>query len=71
MASIPSPGQQPQDDPEAYVGLALAEAQERAGARGWTKVRVLPPGAIITLEYQAARLNFTVTDGTVTRCWSG
>jgi ABC-type amino acid transport substrate-binding protein len=71
MASIPSPGQQPQDDLEAYVGLTSTEAEERAKARGWTKVRALPPGAIITMEYQEGRLNFTVTDSTVTRCWSG
>ncbi|TKA09011.1 I78 family peptidase inhibitor [Actinacidiphila oryziradicis] len=71
MAPIPGPGQQPQDDLEIYVGLISTEAEERARGRGWAKVRALPPGAIITMEYQAGRLNFTVTDGVVTRCWSG
>ncbi|WP_329319667.1 I78 family peptidase inhibitor [Streptomyces sp. NBC_01262] len=71
MAAISNPGQQPQDKPETYVGLAEEEAKERARGKGWTTVRALPPGAIVTMEYRSGRLNFTVTDGTVTRCWSG
>lgn len=71
MAPIPNPGQRPEDKPEAYVGLSADEADKRARAKGWTTVRALPPGAIITMEYRSGRLNFTVTEGTVTRCWSG
>jgi hypothetical protein len=71
MAAISNPGQQPQDKPETYVGLTAEDAQQRARAKGWTTVRALPPGAIVTMEYRSGRLNFTVTDGTVTRCWSG
>ncbi|MBB5912250.1 hypothetical protein BJY24_001117 [Nocardia transvalensis] len=67
MASVP----QSQDDPAAYVGLAAAEAERRARERGWQTVRSLPPGAIITLEYRADRLNFEVRDGRVTRAWTG
>ena len=47
------------------MGLPADEAERRAGERGWTKVRALPPGAIITMEYRAGRLNFTVTDAAV------
>ncbi|HEV7625911.1 MAG TPA: I78 family peptidase inhibitor [Streptomyces sp.] len=63
----------PQDEPESYVGLPAAEAEERAHARGWTTVRSLPPDAIITMEYLTGRLNFAVEKdtGTVVRCWVG
>jgi hypothetical protein len=71
MATDRTPAQQPQDEPEAYVGLPADEAGRRATERGWSTVRALPPGAIITMEYRVGRLNFTVTDGRVTRCWSG
>jgi hypothetical protein len=71
MAPIPTPGQHPKDDPAAYVGLPADEAEQRARARGWTTVRALPPGAIITMEYREGRLNLTVDGGTVTRCWHG
>ena len=46
-------------------------AEERARSRGWTTVRSLPPGAIITLEYLTGRINFEVEGGTVIRCWQG
>lgn len=72
MAPIPTPGHQPPDDPtEAYTGLAPDEAERRARERGWTTVRSLPAGAVITMEYVAGRLNFSVADGRVTRCWQG
>ncbi|WP_181769109.1 hypothetical protein [Streptomyces albidus (ex Kaewkla and Franco 2022)] len=63
----------PQDEPESYVGLSAAQAEERAHARGWTTVRSLPPDAIITMEYLTGRLNFAVDKdtGTVVRCWPG
>lgn len=63
----------PQDEPESYVGLSAAEAEETAQARGWTTVRSLPPDAIITMEYLSGRLNFAVDKdtGTVVRCWPG
>lgn len=49
----------------------MSEAEERAREHGWSSVRSLPPGAIITMEYLVGRLNFEVTDGTVTRAWKG
>ncbi|NUK50972.1 proteinase inhibitor I78 [Streptomyces lunaelactis] len=74
MAPIPTPPAQPDDAPESYVGLAAegAEgAEQLARERGWTTVRSLPPGAIITMEYLVCRLNFEVEGGTVVRCWIG
>ncbi|MFB7248531.1 proteinase inhibitor I78 [Streptomyces populi] len=71
MAPIPPSHAEPQDSPESYVGLEVSSAQERARERGWPTVRSLPPGAIVTMEYLVGRLNFEVTDGTVTRCWKG
>ncbi len=71
MAPFPSPNAEPQDSPESYVGLEVSVARERARERGWSTVRSLPPGAIVTMEYLVGRLNFEVTDGTVTRSWKG
>ncbi|MFF8832747.1 I78 family peptidase inhibitor [Streptomyces sp. NPDC015131] len=71
MAPIPTSPQQPDDSTEAYLGLTADDAERQARARGWTTVRSLPPGSIITLEYLAGRLNFEVDGGTVTRCWAG
>jgi hypothetical protein len=74
MASEPAAQDNPQDDdPETYVGLPAAEAEERAHARGWSTVRSLPPDAIITMEYLSGRLNFAVekSTGNVVRCWKG
>ncbi|MEV8569034.1 I78 family peptidase inhibitor [Streptomyces sp. NPDC051322] len=71
MAPIPAPPVQPDDDPDSYLGLDGARAEERARERGWTTVRSLPPGSVITMEFLWGRLNFEVTDGTVTRCWPG
>ncbi|WP_427167641.1 I78 family peptidase inhibitor [Streptomyces sp. C1-1] len=71
MAPNPAPHAEPQDSPEAYVGLDAADAERRARERGWTTVRPLPPGAIITMEYRAGRLNFEVRDGRVVRAWKG
>ncbi|MGX1489326.1 hypothetical protein RKD41_001585 [Streptomyces tendae] len=71
MAPIPHPPTEPQDDPETYVGLDAGEAERRARTRGWSTVRALPPGAIITMEYRAGRLNFEVKDGQVVRAWKG
>jgi hypothetical protein len=65
------PDRNPQDDLDAYLGLARQEAERRAREHGWTTVRSLPSGAVITLEYMAGRLNFTVDDGRVSRCWAG
>lgn len=71
MADIPTePTDQP-DDPEAYVGLPGEEAEATARGRGWGVVRSVPPGAMITMEYLEGRLNFTVEDGVVVRCWKG
>ncbi|TSB29291.1 I78 family peptidase inhibitor [Streptomyces sp. NBC_01525] len=71
MAPEPQLPNEPDDDPEAYVGLARQEAEERAGGRGWSTVRSLPPGALITMEYRAGRLNFEVENGRVRRSWRG
>lgn len=56
---------------DAYVGLAAESAERQARERGWSTVRSLPPGAIITMEYLAGRLNFEVKEGVVVRCWKG
>ncbi|MEU3051432.1 MULTISPECIES: I78 family peptidase inhibitor [Streptomyces] len=71
MAPIPTHREQPDDAPDSYVGLGAEEAERLARRRGWTTVRALPPGAIITMEYLEGRLNFEVRDGTVIRCWKG
>ncbi len=71
MAPIPTPPAEPQDNPNTYVGLDAAEAERLARERGWSTVRSLPPGAIITMEYREGRLNFEVKDGTVARAWKG
>lgn len=71
MAPIHPSRPEPQDSPESYVGLEVSRAEERAREHGWTSVRSLPPGAIITMEYLVGRLNFEVRDGTVARCWKG
>lgn len=70
MAPNPRP-EEPQDTPDTYVGLEAAGAERLARERGWSAVRSLPPGAIITMEYRSGRLNFEVTGGRVTRCWKG
>ncbi|MER0244788.1 I78 family peptidase inhibitor [Streptomyces sp. HSW2009] len=71
MAPLPIPSPEPADDLDSYVGLDGETAERRARTRGWTTVRSLPPGAVITLEYLGSRLNFTVDDGVVERCWQG
>lgn len=71
MATLPGLPADPDDDPAAYVGLPAGEAADQARARGWTDVRTLPPGAIVTMEYRVGRLNFEVEHGTVRRCWKG
>ncbi|MEV6117176.1 I78 family peptidase inhibitor [Streptomyces sp. NPDC052109] len=71
MAPIPTPPAEPQDSPEGYVGLDAANAERLARQRGWSTVRSLPPGAIITMEYRMGRLNFEVRDGLVVRAWKG
>ncbi|MFI9587982.1 I78 family peptidase inhibitor [Streptomyces sp. NPDC052236] len=71
MAPTPTPPGQPDDTPASYVGLAAEGAEALARKRGWTTVRSLPPGAIITMEYLVGRLNFEVEAGRVIRCWPG
>ncbi|MEU2450890.1 MULTISPECIES: I78 family peptidase inhibitor [unclassified Streptomyces] len=61
----------PADDPASYTGLATAEAKRRALTHGWTTVRMVPPGTILTMEYLEGRLNFEVEDGRVRRAWTG
>ncbi|NNN32116.1 proteinase inhibitor I78 [Streptomyces sp. S3(2020)] len=71
MAPIPTPPAEPHDSPDAYVGLESARAERLAREKGWSSVRSLPPGAIITMEYRVGRLNFEVRDGRVARAWKG
>lgn len=71
MAPIPTPPQEPRDNPDSYVGLPAARAERQARERGWSTVRELPPGAIVTMEYLVGRINFEVRDGQVTRAWKG
>lgn len=59
------------DDPAHYTGLDTSEAKRRALARGWTTVRTVRPGTMLTMEYLEGRLNFEVEDGRVQRAWSG
>ncbi|CAM5562463.1 hypothetical protein GCM10010329_69970 [Streptomyces spiroverticillatus] len=71
MAPLPTPPAQPDDNPDTYLGLAPEEAERAATERGWSTVRTLPPGSIITMEFVQGRLNFEAKDGLVTRCWIG
>ncbi|GHH74968.1 hypothetical protein GCM10018793_17120 [Streptomyces sulfonofaciens] len=71
MAPIPPPPAEPEDDLQSYVGLPVDEAEERARERGWSTVRSLAPGSVITMEYRYGRLNFEVEGGTVRRSWKG
>jgi hypothetical protein len=71
LSSALFPGDIPQDDLDAYVGMPRREAERQASARGWRPVRSLPPDAVVTMEYVAGRLNFTVDADHVTRCWAG
>ncbi|MFJ6216063.1 I78 family peptidase inhibitor [Streptomyces sp. NPDC092296] len=61
----------PRDDPEGYLGMAAEDAEATARRRGWTTVRVVPPGAVVTLEYLIGRINFAADQGRVVRCWIG
>ncbi|MFI6036429.1 I78 family peptidase inhibitor [Streptomyces sp. NPDC051315] len=71
MAPIPTPPAEPQDSPDGYVGLEAARAERLARERGWSTVRSLAPGTIITMEYRVGRLNLEVRDGRVARAWKG
>lgn len=52
MAPIPTPPTEPSDHPDAYVGLAADRAEHLARERGWSSVRALAPGTIVTMEYR-------------------
>ena len=71
MAPIPKSSADPHDSPDTYVGLDSDRAEHLARERGWSTVRSLPPGAIITMEYLSGRLNFEVKNGRVARAWKG
>ncbi|WP_328316709.1 I78 family peptidase inhibitor [Streptomyces sp. NBC_00388] len=71
MAPIPTPSVQPDDAPGSYVGLDEEPARQLAGERGWSTVRALPTGTVITMEFRPGRLNFEVDGGKVVRCWPG
>ncbi|MEU3663035.1 I78 family peptidase inhibitor [Streptomyces sp. NPDC032940] len=71
MPPIPTPPAEPQDSPDTYVGLESGAAERLARERGWSTVRSLAPGTVITMEYRVGRLNFEVKDGRVARAWKG
>ncbi|WP_405560318.1 I78 family peptidase inhibitor [Streptomyces sp. NBC_01180] len=71
MAPIPTPPVQPDDAPDSYVGLDEEHAVQLARGRGWSPVRALPTGTVITMEFLSGRLNFEVDGGKVVRCWPG
>ncbi len=71
MSSPTTPPTEPDDDPDGYVGLDVEGAERRARERGWSTVRSLPPGTVITMEYRVGRLNFEAQNGHVTRAWKG
>ena len=71
MAPIPTPPVQPDDAPDSYIGLDVETAEQQARTRGWSTVRALPPGTVITMEFRSGRINFEVEDSAVTRCWVG
>ncbi|WP_333741472.1 I78 family peptidase inhibitor [Streptomyces sp. IBSBF 2806] len=71
MAPNTAPPTEPQDSPDGYVGLETAQAERLARERGWSTVRSLEPGTIVTMEYRFGRLNLEVRDGRVTRAWKG
>ncbi|WP_395293339.1 I78 family peptidase inhibitor [Kitasatospora hibisci] len=58
-------------DAEGYAGLRVERAQELARSHGWASVRVLPPGASMTMDFREGRLNLAVRDGVVERSWEG
>ncbi len=59
------------DRPEDYTGLPAAAAEERARRHGWSVVRVLAPGAMMTMDHREGRLNLQVRAGEVERAWEG
>ncbi|WP_299537556.1 I78 family peptidase inhibitor [uncultured Streptomyces sp.] len=71
MTSLPTPSEQPDDAPDSYVGLDRDTAERQARGRGWSTVRSVPPGTVLTMEFRSGRINFQVEDATVTRCWVG
>ncbi|MEU3276450.1 I78 family peptidase inhibitor [Streptomyces antibioticus] len=71
MAPIPTPPAEPKDSPDGYVGLDADRAERLARDRGWSTVRSLAPGTIVTMEYRFGRLNLEVRDGRVARAWKG
>ncbi|WP_314252942.1 I78 family peptidase inhibitor [Streptomyces kutzneri] len=70
-SSDPDSAASPDDDPAHYPGLPADEAERRALAHGWTTVRMVAPGTMLTMEHLEGRLNFEVEDGRVRRAWSG
>ncbi|WFB10278.1 proteinase inhibitor I78 [Streptomyces sp. LX-29] len=71
MAPIPRPVPEPDDTVDRYVGMDAETAAEVARERGWSTVRAVPPGALLTMEYLSGRLNLEVADGVVRRSWKG
>lgn len=71
MTPTPDLPAEPEDNLDDYVGQDAEGAERLAGERGWSTVRSLPPGAMVTMEYRVGRLNFEVTDGRVARAWKG
>lgn len=58
-------------DPDDFVGLPGERAGELATERGWL-ARVLPPGAMMTMDFREDRINLLLDDtGTVVRAYAG
>ncbi|KJS52732.1 hypothetical protein VM98_29535 [Streptomyces rubellomurinus subsp. indigoferus] len=58
-------------DAGRYTGLGVERARELAERHGWASVRVLEPGAMMTMDHREGRLNLVVRDGVVERGWEG
>jgi hypothetical protein len=58
------------DQPDAYLGLDLPAARERAKADGMI-LRVIQPGMRYTMEYRDNRINVTLDGETVVKATIG
>lgn len=60
----------PDDEPQRYVGMAVADARQEAESKGWKRLReVTGENPVITLEWMPDRINFHVRDERVVDCW--
>ncbi|WP_371478098.1 I78 family peptidase inhibitor [Kitasatospora sp. NBC_00315] len=61
----------PSGGTDDFPGLPVGAARRLADERGWRVVRVLAPGAMMTMDHREGRLNLLVRDGVVERGWEG